>query len=163
MLKAIKKLKNWSKKKKKTRKTLPPQPSSLPAATSTQCCFCSTVCPSAPPLPPWLDYEQTHNTVSGSLVFQASSFNSPSTSEPDRFSPSQVVSDSSPLYSPLPAVSSQQSYQQYMVPNAAYGVPVLDTSQRNGRSGGVLGFVISFGAHFIRCFCPCFCFSEAKC
>ncbi|OVA20937.1 hypothetical protein BVC80_8839g28 [Macleaya cordata] len=80
MIKAIKKLKIWSKKKKRKKNHLlhPPPPPPPPP----HCCFCSTIRPSAPPLPPWLDYEQTQNPISVSSTFPVSSFDTPTTSQP---------------------------------------------------------------------------------
>ena len=138
----MKKLKFWSRKKKKKKTILidPPPPS----PPSCHCChFCPLVEPSAPPLPLWFDYEQTDNSPSGSA-----------------FSPNSGKSSSSQAQEIVPEVSSlfpapNTSYQQYMVENPVYGVPVLPAVRREKRAG-IFGCVFNIGRHLIRCFFPCF-------
>lgn len=59
-----------------------------------------------------------------------------------------------PLTPALP-VSTCSSYQQYLVPNPVFGMPVVPPPRRE-RSAGVFGCVFNIGAYLIRCFFPCF-------
>jgi hypothetical protein len=161
MMKAVKKLKFWSRKKRKKKTQdpyyLPPPP-----------CHCYHSCystqPSAPPLPPWLDLEQTHDQAIPAPVVQP---------VPDLSYPNQarvpniqeIVTETSPImYPTLPdAAVSTPSYQQYMAPNPVYGIPVVggETARRERRAG-FFGCVVNFGIHLFRCFCPCLSIREVR-
>ncbi|KAB1208619.1 hypothetical protein CJ030_MR7G007731 [Morella rubra] len=149
MMKAVKKLKFWSRKKrrKKTHEPCHPPP-------TCHCCHpCYSTQPSAPPLPPGLDPEQTHHPFPAPVVHPV-----PDLSYPAQTQLPDIVLETSPIvYSTLPAGTS--SYQQYMAPNPVYGMPVLQTARRE-KTGGLFGCVVNFGIHLIRCLCPCFCIRE---
>ncbi|KAK2987007.1 hypothetical protein RJ640_024905 [Escallonia rubra] len=154
VMKTMKKLKFWSRKKKK--KKINVTDHHLPS-TSHHCSQCQhhSVQPSAPPLPSWLDYEQTHDTIFRAEVC-ASVFSGFASSSQAQFSyaPEDAVPELSPVHSTLP-VSTGCSYQQYMVPNPVYGMPVLPPATRE-RSAGIFGRAVKFCVHLIRCFCSCF-------
>ncbi|XP_042477540.1 uncharacterized protein LOC122058897 [Macadamia integrifolia] len=154
MMKALKKLKVWSKKKKR-RKSHVYQP---PPATS-HCCSCSYTPASAPPLPSWLDFDQIQDAGSVSAVFQPCDID-PITPQP-QFSSTQTVSETTPLYAPLPVGTSSSSYQQYMVQTPVYGVPVVPEHQTE-KTAGLFGCVVSIGTYLIRCFFPCFQFRRVS-
>ncbi|XP_022714469.1 uncharacterized protein LOC111274079 [Durio zibethinus] len=155
MLKAVKKLKFWSSKKRK-RKSLGFDPSSPPSRC--HCCYsCSSTQPSAPPLPSWLEAEMTQDAIP--TPDQAELF--PEFSYPTdqvQYPTQDIVSSpvfSAPFPAPAPAPAAAPSYQQYLVPNPVYGLPVVQTARRE-RSAGFFSCVINFGVNLIRCFCPCF-------
>ncbi|ONI36435.1 hypothetical protein PRUPE_1G585100 [Prunus persica] len=181
MIKAVKKLKFWSRKKRK-KKTLhhqpyyppppPTRPAPLPPGPRHHCCSCSSSTystqPSAPPLPPWLDAEYTHEALLAPQVQPAPEFGyqaDPRQQEPTMKTnaDSGTTSTSSPLY-----LYPTSSYQQYMVPDPVYGVPIAQTqtqtqtqtpratTRERSAAGGVFGCVVDFGIRFFRCFCPCF-------
>ncbi|PON68569.1 homeobox protein, partial [Trema orientale] len=135
MIEAMKKLKLWPRKKreKKTHHPLlyypppptrppppPPPPTPPPLPPSHHwCCSCSKAGPSAPPL-----------TSADDCLFVAGV--QPAASDFD--------------YPALADDESSSSYQQYMVPNPVYGIPVsvpMQAAQRE-RCGGVFGCVINF-------------------
>ncbi|CAK9140433.1 unnamed protein product [Ilex paraguariensis] len=147
MMKTMKKLKFWSRKKKKKKTHLitdyPPPP--------CHChCLCHPIQPSAPPLPSWLDYELTHDTI---FTPEAGSVSSLAGLSQVDFAPQDIVHEVNPVNPTLSYCNT--SYQQYMVPNPVYGVPVVSEVRRE-RSGGIFGCVFDIGVHLIRCFCPCF-------
>ncbi|KAJ4950918.1 hypothetical protein NE237_027750 [Protea cynaroides] len=150
MMKALKKLKVWSRKKKR-RKSHVYQP---PPSTS-YCCSCSSTQPSAPPQPSWHEFE-TQEATSVSVVFQPCDFDR--TRPQPQFSSPQTVSETTPLYAPSPV---SPSYQQYMVQSPVYGVPV-ESEHQTERAAGLFGCVMSIGPHLIRCFCPCFQFRRVS-
>lgn len=165
MIKAVKKLKFWSRKKRKKKThqsyypTPPPPyppPPPPPPSRSHCCCSCysSSTQPSAPPLPPtWFDSDPTRDTF-----FSAPE--PPSYSNQSEFREEEIGLDSTkPLYPTLPESSS--SYQQYLVPNPVYGIPVSQTARRE-KSAGVFGCVVNFGIHLIRCFFPCYRICEVR-
>ncbi|KAK3018479.1 hypothetical protein RJ639_003564 [Escallonia herrerae] len=164
VLKTMKKLKFWSRKKKKKKINV------IDHHLPSTCHPCSqyqrhSVQPSAPPLPSWLDYAQTHDSIFRAEVC-ASVFSGFASSSQAQFSyapedqaqfayaPEDTVPELSPVHSTLP-VSTGCSYQQYMVPNPVYGMPVLPPATRE-RSAGIFGRAVKFCVHLIRCFCPCF-------
>ncbi|XVF23147.1 hypothetical protein REPUB_Repub13aG0012600 [Reevesia pubescens] len=128
MFKAVKKLKFWSRKKKK-RKSLGPEP--CDPASHCHCYYsCSSVQPSAPPLPSWLQAELTQDAIP--TPNQAEHF--PEFSYPTDYQvqyPTQDIVSSPMLPAPVPA----PSYQQYMVPNPVYGLPVVQTARRERSAG----------------------------
>lgn len=148
LAKAIKKLKFWSRKKKKIKyynieELAPPPP------TFHYCHPWVPVQPSAPPLPPWYDHEEDQYSHFGqdSCVASSSEAEFSSTLE-------EIAPDFNSVYPPpTSAVSNNTSYQQYMVPNPVYGVPVLPAVRREKKAGG-------FFRHLICCFFPCFHISE---
>lgn len=151
MFKAVKKLKFWSRKKRK-RKSLAPQPSHCychcsHSTSSYQCSYpYSPLQPSAPPLPPWLQAELTQDEFPTSEQVEAVPF-------PEFSHPTDQVQDieSDPM---IPAAA-VPSYQQYMVSNPAYGLPVVQQTGIRERSGGYFGCIIDISLHLIRCLCPC--------
>ncbi|OMO95513.1 hypothetical protein CCACVL1_05385 [Corchorus capsularis] len=165
MFKAVKKLKFWSRKKRK-RKSLEPPPSypvSSPYYQYHHCYYSySSLQPSAPPLPPWLQEELTQDAV-------------PPPDQADEPLSEQEVSYPSLVQFPtednsdVVSETESQSYQQYMVPNPVYGVPVVVQQQkqeaisRRERSTGFFGCVIEFGVSLFRCFCPCFRIRDEVC
>ncbi|KAK6263542.1 hypothetical protein SCA6_018976 [Theobroma cacao] len=160
MSKALKKLKFWSRKKRK-RKSLGLEPS-YPDSSHCHCCYsCASTQPSAPPLPSWLQAEPTQDAIH--TADHAEPFPVPELSYPTLFQyPTQedTVSETESHRSPIcPA----PSYQQYLVPNPVYGLPVVQQAGRRERSAGFLGCVIDFGVDLIRCFCPCFRIREEVC
>ncbi|XP_019171810.1 PREDICTED: protein enabled homolog [Ipomoea nil] len=167
MIKAMKKLKFWSRKKKK--KLIkppfkdhippPPPPRRPPPPPPPPCCHCyypySPVEPSAPPLPPGVDFgafeEETHDTI---LL-----------AEEDIISITEKTSqdDGDPMSSPPENIT--ESYQKYMDPNPVYGVPATAAAGpaiRSERGAGGFGCVIDVGFHLFRCFFPCFHVREFK-
>ncbi|KAK9141450.1 hypothetical protein Syun_010850 [Stephania yunnanensis] len=166
MIKSLKKLKIWARKKKRQKKSqatlesVPPHP-----LTTTHCCSCSLAAqPSAPPLPPWLDEQTSYYTAptwtstsgSGSsrvLVSYSSSYDdehSKPVQDHAHFPYSEIASP------PLPAAA--PSYQQYTVETPVYGsLPsVPHQTPREELYAGFFGCVITLGTTLIRCFCPCF-------
>ncbi|TYI26507.1 hypothetical protein E1A91_A05G116600v1 [Gossypium mustelinum] len=153
MFKAVKKLKFWSRKKRK-RKSLAPQPSHCIChcshSTSSHYYQCnypySPLQPSAPPLPPWLQAELTQDEFPTLEQAEAEPF-------PEFSHPTDLVQDieSAPM---IPAAA-VPSYQQYMVSNPVYGPPVVQQTGRRERSGGYFGCIIDISLRLIRCFCPC--------
>ncbi|XP_028762952.1 uncharacterized protein LOC114721293 [Neltuma alba] len=128
MMKAVKKLKFWSRKKKKRKNHQPYYP--LPP-------------PYPPPPPP------CHH------CHACSSSTEPSSLHPYRhgLKLNRTMGPSRNPVSNLPQKSS--SYQQYMVPEPVYGIPITHTATQE-RSGGLFGCVFGFGAHLFRCVFPCF-------
>lgn len=170
MMKAVEKLKFWSRKKKKKKafSIEPPPPPPPPA------CHCQhyqyyhyqPIEPSAPPLPlssssSWVDCDhQTHEAI-----FSSSEFISITSSSQAQVPTSAPKDSPVPELSPLdPSVSapSTASYQQYMVPNPVYGVPTVPQKVRKERGGGAFGCVFAIGAHLFHCFFPCFHIREVK-
>ena len=150
MIKAVKKLKFWSRKKRK-KKTHQPYYHPLPPPPPNHCCCSrySSTQPSAPPLPPsWFDSDTNHETP------LAPGFPEPSYPSQTQQIYQEIITETSQIYPTLPERSS--SYQQYMVPNPVYGIPVAQTAARRERSAGVFGCVVDFGIHLMRCFFPCY-------
>ncbi|EXB80400.1 hypothetical protein L484_010969 [Morus notabilis] len=152
----MKRLKIWSRKKRKKKAynylpyyppppppSRPPPPPPLPQINHHSCCSCSRAEPSAPPLPQslWI------------------------TSEEEAILAAQVVQPAAPEfdYAAMPDDEiSNSSYQQYMVPDPVYGIPVSTRNAKTERSGGLFGCVLDFGIHLIRCFIPCYLIKEVK-
>ncbi|KAL9321543.1 hypothetical protein ACSQ67_013382 [Phaseolus vulgaris] len=131
VIKAVKKLRLWSKKKRK-KKRHENEPHYC-------CCSCSSsnTQPSAPPLPSsWLHVEEhSYGT----------------------FLPETEVAQ--PQYSsPVSCTPYSSSYHQYMVSvsEPVYGLPVPVIPTRRERSSGQFGRVCSFGSYVFRCLFPCF-------
>ncbi|KAG9455967.1 hypothetical protein H6P81_000475 [Aristolochia fimbriata] len=155
MIKALKKLKTWSRKKKRRRSSIV-----HPPLHSHCCCSCSsTPQPSAPPLPSWLDYEPQQETVSVSVpshLFRSSTesgFSYASAQPHIPVPPPEIATETTPLYA-TSAVPT--SYQQYFVPEPVCGVPAVPVDLGKRAEGGIFGCVASFGNNLIRCFFPCF-------
>ncbi|XP_010265473.1 PREDICTED: uncharacterized protein LOC104603195 isoform X2 [Nelumbo nucifera] len=90
MIKALKKLKVWSRNKKKKRKTHALQPSP-PPALHCSCCYCSNQ-PSAPPLPSWVDFDQTQEPASVSGLWPPSGSDPPASHTHQFEAASEVIS-----------------------------------------------------------------------
>ncbi|CAK7357203.1 unnamed protein product [Dovyalis caffra] len=152
MIKAARKLKKLWPRKKKRKKTHQYQEPYYyhPPSSCHYCCSYPTALaqPSAPPLPPWLEPELTYEAISAPGIGVQPL---PELAYPSQIqAPSQeIVEETAPMY---PALS---SYQQYLVPNPVYGVPVEQKLVRE-KSAGFFGCVVNFGINIIRCFCPCF-------
>lgn len=150
MIKAAKKLKKFWPRKKKRKKTLQYHETYYHHPPSSCHCCCSyptaPTQPSAPPLPPWLEPELTYEAVSAPGLQSL-----PELAHPSQIQvPSQeIVMETTPIYPTLP------SYQQYLVPNPVYGVPV-EQKPRREKSTGFFGCFVDFCANLISCFCPCF-------
>ncbi|XVE91015.1 hypothetical protein DITRI_Ditri20bG0122100 [Diplodiscus trichospermus] len=158
MFKAMNKFKFWSRKTRKRKN------SSRSPPYHCHCCYsCSSVQPSAPPLPSWLLLELTQDAAAPIPVpdHQAEPFPelSYTTDQPHYPSQDMVSGPMFPASVPAPALALAASYQQYMVPDPVYGLPVVQTARRE-RSAGFFGCVIDLGFHLIRCFCPCFHINE---
>lgn len=170
VIKAMKKLKFWSRKKKTKKKPFFTQQQQPPESSCHYYhhhhCHYYPVEPSAPPLPSWLDYNRTQETISGTDHFASpttsamgGSSRAPFTTEDERAPFSSQ--DSSTLQEEINGKNTT-TYQQYMVENPVYGVPALPPQARGERDAGAFGCVFSFGAHLFRCFFPCFHIREAK-
>lgn len=175
IIKAVKKLKFWSRKKKTKKKPfLTEQQPSSSSYSESSChyyhhhhCHYYPVEPSAPPLPSWLDYTRTQETtISGTDHFasttttaahsaMAGSSRVPFTTE-DESVPGLVPSSQEEEIN-----GKNSSYQQYMVENPVYVVPALPPQVTSERNVGAFGCVFSIGAHLLRCFFPCFHIREA--
>lgn len=64
--------------------------------------------------------------------------------------------ESSAICPELKNCESSDSYQQYMAPNPAYGLPVEAESEGRERPSGFFASVAGFGFDLFRCFFPCF-------
>lgn len=148
----MKRLKFWSKKKRKRKAYHPlpyypppppppsrpapaPPPPLLPPIIHHWCSSCSRAEPSAPPLPPsWYAPDE------GGDALLAAEPAEPAAPEFD------------------------VSYQQYLVENPVYGIPVSTqiAEPKTERSGGLFGCVLNFGMHFVRCFFPCYSIKEVQ-
>lgn len=169
VIKAVKKLKLWSKKRRKRKRHeheheayYPPPPPLPPPPPPCRCHHCyscsSSTQPSAPPLPAssWLEAEHNYGTF---LAPPEEAYASQGQAQPQ-----ETATDSSPVYPTLAATistdsSSSPSYHQYMVSvsEPVYGIPVpLIQAARRERSSRQYGCVFSFGAYLFRCLCPCF-------
>ncbi|XP_052192182.1 uncharacterized protein LOC127801277 [Diospyros lotus] len=149
LVKAMKKLKFWSRKRHKKNHALIEPPLPPP-------CHCRHTSPefqpSAPPLPLWFHPNYAQNSLSESPFGPHSGMPSSSQAE---FIPQQIVPEFNSLQIPAPPAGNATSYQQYTAPNPVYGVPVMPAVRRK-RAAGVLGCIVNFGRHLIRWFCPCF-------
>ncbi|XP_009771438.2 uncharacterized protein [Nicotiana sylvestris] len=163
LTKAMKKLKFWSRKKKKKRAPLLEQPPSPPPPLLScyyQCPYNYPIQPSAPPLPPWFEYEQQQlhdsifTTEQGSTSTSANLNQTHGTNSQHSNNVSEI---NQPKATPSDNISTSTLPQQYMVPNQVYGVPVT-TEARTERAGGAFGCVINL----FRCFFPCFHIRELK-
>lgn len=168
MIKAMKKLKFWSRKKKvKTKKKQPFFTEQQSSESSCHYyhhhrCHYYPVEPSAPPLPSWLDYNPTQETTIKGTDHFASTTTTTTTSPMASLSRAPFITEEESV--PGLVSSSQEeeingkntSYQQYVVENPIYGVPALPTQVISGRDTGAFGCVFSFGTHLLRCFFPCF-------
>ncbi|KGN49708.1 hypothetical protein Csa_018344 [Cucumis sativus] len=137
MLKATKKkLKGlWSKMKKKNKKK---KPNETQTNSYQYCCICHCSSsthqhnqqqPSAPPLPLWLNDAPTFLPPS-----TQSQFEHPDTAD-------EMVE---------PLVANQWSYQQYLVAEPVYGVPIIvETESGRGQKWKRL-------IKLFECLCPCF-------
>ncbi|KAL2460603.1 hypothetical protein Adt_44023 [Abeliophyllum distichum] len=151
VMKTMKKLKFWSRKKRKKKTHFwenPPLPPRLPPPPPPLYCNCHWQChhpvqPSAPPLPEWLEYEQSEEAILISEVNTSSAglYNSSEA----QFVPQQQNTDSE-ISHEYPT-----SYQQYMIQNPVYGIPAVNESTEE-RAGGAFGYVFNI----LCCLFPCF-------
>lgn len=165
VMKAMKKLKFWSRKKKKKKAFYidrpPPPPPPPPCHCQYQ--YYNPYEPSAPPLPAsssssWFDYDhETQDTIYANSDFISFTSSSQSPAQDPKFARHDFnpVPELSPQDPIMPAASTT-SYQQYMVPNPVYGVPASVPQVRRERKGGAFGCMFAFGVHLFRCFFPCF-------
>lgn len=173
MIKAMKKLKFWSRKKKKKKSLFFTEQEQQQRQPPTVCsshyhhhCHYYPVEPSAPPLPSWLDNDddQIQDPILASdklnpTISATSSEAPPCTIKEDK-TPQLLSPQNSTLQDEINAKSS--SYQQYMAESPVYGVPVVPPQVTRERDAGAAGCVFSFGAHLFRCFFPCFHIREAS-
>ncbi|KAK2661584.1 hypothetical protein Ddye_000158 [Dipteronia dyeriana] len=177
MIKAMKKLKFWSRKKRKKYSIDPyfdyhyQLPSTYHHHHSYSCSSSSSsVQPSAPPLPPWLEPELTYNddeppswvqsvVPEEELVYTSQTTHTMFTCQEND------VQETSPM---LPVESTPSSYyQRYnMDPNPVYGLPILQTNISSTNiesksSGGAFVCFVKFGLNLVGCFCPCLSIREA--
>lgn len=163
VIKNMKKLKFWSRKKKKKKIHF----AENPPANAHCCCHNNQFQPSAPPLPP--HYDQIHeasyaasvanyHTFSGYPLNTSNDFQFTFTWEENE---NYVDPEIQPLLPTLPVSTTSSSYQHYMVPIPVYGMPVVPTARRSERSFGVIGCVFNVGKHLVRVACPCFRIKEA--
>lgn len=162
VIKTLKKLKFWSRKKRKTklqftteqpppRRPAPPPP----PPHHTWHNHYQPVSPSAPPLPPWLEFDhESEETLLKSEV------NSESTSSANsriqaQFSPPKLINDT-PTAKKEKSPADSSSYQQYMVPNPVYGTPVVLESRKSERANGAFGCVLDIAVHVVRCVFRCY-------
>ncbi|KAL7082298.1 hypothetical protein ACP275_14G090800 [Erythranthe tilingii] len=139
VIKAMKKLKFWSRKKKKNKflhlsespppPSRPPPPPPHPPIHSQY----EPLLPSAPPLPPWLEYD---------LQFQESD------AEPN--SPNSTTTNSHSHFSPPHEICPQE------IQNPIYDDAIVPKIEKLERGGGAFGCVAGFGVHLVRCVFPCF-------
>lgn len=151
VIKAMKKLKFWSRKKKKFFLTESPPPPSRPPPPPPPQFYPSysqyePLLPSAPPLPPWLEYDlQFQETLSTTEVMNSAS------SSKSNFPPPDTIS--APELSP-PEFQANTCYPQH---NMVYNNPVVVPQLKKLERGvGAFGCVVSFGVHLVRCVFPCF-------
>ncbi|XP_055816411.1 uncharacterized protein LOC129885945 [Solanum dulcamara] len=160
LTKAMKKLKFWSKKKKKKRAPLLEQPRSPPPPFLPyyyHCPYNYPIQPSAPPLPPWFEYEQQQPHDDSIFTTEQGS----GSNQPHGSNNAQHNDNVGEINQPKSTTSDKNLPQQYMVPNQVYGVPIISEA-RTERAAGAFGCVINFGAHLFRCFFPCFHIRELK-
>ena len=156
----MKKLKMWPRKRRRKKiqesyyslpPPYPPPPPPQPPCHYYYPCSASTE-PSAPPLPSWLEAEQNYGTF-----VEASTHSIPEVAYTSQaqHSTQEITTDNSSLISNLPASIGNSSYQQYMVREPVYGVPLIQTA-RTERSNWIFGCLFNFGVHVFRCLFPCF-------
>uniref|UniRef100_A0A7N0TXR0 Uncharacterized protein n=1 Tax=Kalanchoe fedtschenkoi TaxID=63787 RepID=A0A7N0TXR0_KALFE len=160
MKSARKKLKNlWARKKKKKSRYLEYN-NGASSSEHHHCCRCSFsypayAQPSAPPLPSnWVDMEQTHEPTSPEFGL---GYEELSIQEETANHKEILVKQSSRVDVPGTNIQAadnriSSSYQQYMVPNPVFGLPV---SEKTVRCAKFFGFFFKFGSHLLSCFCPC--------
>ncbi|EYU33294.1 hypothetical protein MIMGU_mgv1a015226mg [Erythranthe guttata] len=146
VIKSMKKLKFWSRKKKNKflltesppppSRPPPPPPRPYPPIHSQY----EPLLPSAPPLPPWLEYD---------LQFQESDEepNSPNSANNSHshFSPTQEE-----IYFDDHEICHQE------IQNPIYDDAIVPKIEKLKRGGGAFGCVVGFGVHLVRCVFPCF-------
>lgn len=144
VMKAIKKLKFWSRKKRKRKQASPSQ------AHQCSCEYSSPVSaiePTAPPLPLWFDEFQSLCAPETSTI--------PWNTQLLHGQQEETIVETSPL-SHVSDPCIYQSYQQYMVPNPTCGVPNIVDAAATKRSLGIFGGVIELSLNVVHCFFPCF-------
>ncbi|ESQ54906.1 hypothetical protein EUTSA_v10026492mg [Eutrema salsugineum] len=149
----MKKLKFWSRKKRKRKQACPSQAHQCSCEYSSVLSAVEPVAeavvvePTAPPFPFWFD-------EIGSVSAPDTSAFPWNTQLPHN--QEETIVETSPLLSQVSDLRIYQSYQQYMVPNPSYGVPIVDAAPAK-KSMGMFGCVIEVSLNVIRCFFPCFC------
>ncbi|KAL3515767.1 hypothetical protein ACH5RR_022669 [Cinchona calisaya] len=174
MMKAMKKLKFWSRKKKKKKTFFIEHPPPPPPCHHCHYQYYYPFEPSAPPLPSsssWVDYDQENQETiyANSEFISFTSSNQDQDQDQDRarvrtyapFTHTNPMQDPISPQDPSMQADSTTSYQQYMVPNPVYGVPIVPPVRREKR-GGAFGCMFAFGAHLFRCFFPCFHIREVE-
>ncbi|CAF2149581.1 BnaA01g13750D [Brassica napus] len=149
VMKAVKKLKFWSRKKKKYKQaSSSSQPHQCYCEYSSSAVSAPLLEPTAPPLSFWFDETQR-------LYAPETSSASPwSTPLPQK--QEEAIVEIKPL-SQVSDLRINQSYQQYMVPNPSVGVPIIVEAAPAKRSSvGIFGCVIELSSNVVRCFFPCF-------
>ncbi|GFQ04511.1 hypothetical protein PHJA_002595000 [Phtheirospermum japonicum] len=149
MIKAMKKLKFWPRIKKRKKNILltesPPPPSRPPPPpppgpyypTHSQY---EPLLPSAPPLPPWLEYDmqfqETHSTPSADHETDIAH---------------EILSLSN-----QESQATNISHHQYIVSDPIYDKSVVPQLVKLEKGSGAFGCVVGFGVHLVRCVFPCF-------
>lgn len=144
VMKAMKKLKFWSRKRRKRKQACPSQ------SHQCSCEYSSTVSavePTAPPLPFWFDETQSLCEPAETSAFPWN------TQLPHK--QEETIVEIKPL-SQASDLRLERSYQQYMVPNPNFGVPIVDPAPAKKRSVGIFGCVIELSSTVARCFFKCF-------
>ncbi|KAL0834849.1 hypothetical protein Bca101_086738 [Brassica carinata] len=147
VMKAVKKLKFWSRKKKKHKQaSSSSQPHQCYCEYSSSAVSAPLLEPTAPPLSFWFDETQRLYAPETS---SASPWNTQLPQKQEEtiveIKPSSQVSD----------LRINQSYQQYMVPNPSVGVPIIAEAAPAKRSSvGIFGCVIELSSNVVRCFFP---------
>ncbi|GER54978.1 hypothetical protein STAS_32613 [Striga asiatica] len=153
VISAIRKLKLWPRKKRKKKTLLthspapppsrppPPPPAYFPVDSHYE-----PLLPSAPPLPPWLEYD-----LQFPLKSEANSVLHNSIT--DKFKPyCSEISDSQEIIE-----AEEDSLHDYMVSSPIkYEQSVVPRLEKYERGNGVFGRVVGFGVHIVRCVFPCF-------
>ncbi|KAK6121272.1 hypothetical protein DH2020_044975 [Rehmannia glutinosa] len=162
VIKAMKKLKFWSRNKRKRKfpitesQSPPPPPPSRPPPPPPQPYYpvhshYEPLLPSAPPLPPWLEYDLQFQEM---LSKSDANSTSPSLDSSTNFSPSETNATTEILCSQ--EFQANTCYQQYTVSNPIFDEPVIPQLEKLEKDAGAFGCVVGFGAHLLRCVFPCF-------
>ncbi|KAG8364034.1 hypothetical protein BUALT_Bualt19G0084200 [Buddleja alternifolia] len=105
--------------------------------------------PSAPPLPPWLEYDHQFQEM---LLKSNEANSSSSASVDDSISRSPEINSPDIRCTEFQAETS--SYQQYMVQDPVYDTTIVPELVKLEKNDGALGCVIGFGVHLVRCVFP---------
>ncbi|XP_010433794.1 PREDICTED: uncharacterized protein LOC104717857 [Camelina sativa] len=153
VMKAMKRLKFWSRKKRKRKQASPSQPHHCTYEYSSSVVAAVAFEPTAPPLSFWFDETQDLFPPETSAFPWNDNTQLPHQQE-------ETIVETKPLLlSQVSDLRIYQSYQQYMVPNPTYGVPIIepephDAATAKRSSVGIFGCVIELSSSLVRCFIP---------